>query len=253
MRALAAAGGRYLVGQSLRAGREAYEEALGRPGRYRKAAENLRVKEVTVGAGERRRRYAVCHNPQEVERQKRHRERVLEELEAELGELAEGRRKAGERTKREQAEATSEQGECEADAGSGKSGPQRRGHRQRECALRASGRYGKYLKTRADGSLAIDRKKVHAAERRDGKFMVHGNDDTLSGEDMALGYKQLQRVEQACGDTWRNIRNRLKRIQLAQLLSGEKTVWQVTKASEEARNLLQKLHLDEPAPILKID
>ena len=124
--------------------------------------------------------------------------------------------------------------------------------------------------------------------------MVHGNDDTLSGEDMALGYKQLQRVEQAwrslksglrlrpvyhwapqrirahvtitvlalllermaeqaCGDSWRNIRNRLKRIQLAQLLSGEKTVWQVTKASEEARNLLKKLDLDEPAPILRID
>ena len=136
-----------------------------------------------------------------------------------------------------------------------------RGHRKRECELQASGRYGRYLKTRADGSLVIDRKKVQAAERRDGKFVVHGNDDSLSGEDMALGYKQLQRVEEAwrtlksglrlrpvyhwaphrihahvsiavlalmlermaeraCGDTWRNIRNRLKRIQLAQLLSG---------------------------------
>ena len=264
LRALAAAGGRYLVGQSLRAGREAYEAVLERPGRYREVAENLRVKEVTVGAGERRRRYAVCCNPQEAERERRHRERVLAELEAELAALAEAR-------------------------GSGEGG-----HRKRECALRASRRYGQYLKTRADGSLAIDRKKVAAAERRDGKFVVHGNDDTLSGEDMALGYKQLQRVEQAwrslksglrlrpvyhwapqrirahvtitvlalllerlaeqaCGDSWRNIRNQLKRIQLAQLLSGEKTVWQVTKASEEARNLLKKLDLDEPAPILRID
>ena len=168
------------------------------------------------------------------------------------------------------------------------------GHRKRECAVRASWRYGQYLKTRADRSLAIDRKKVELAQPRDGKFVVHGNDDTLSGADMALGYKQLQRVEQAwrslksglrlrpvyhwaphgirahvtitvlalplegipeqaCGDNWRTIRYRLKRIQLAQLLSGEKTVWQVTKASGKARNLLKKLDLDEPAPILRID
>ena len=34
-------------------------------------------------------------------------------------------------------------------------------------------------------------------ERPDGKFVVHGNDDSLSAEDLALGYKQLQRVEEA--------------------------------------------------------
>ena len=138
LRALAAAGGRYLVGQSLQAGREAYEAVLERPGRYREVAENLRVKEVTVGAGERRRRYAVCCNPQEAERERRHRERVLAELEAELAALAEARGST---------------------AGSGEGG-----HRKRECALRASRRYGQYLKTRADGSLAIDRKKVAAAD-----------------------------------------------------------------------------------------
>ena len=60
-----------------------------------------------------------------------------------------------------------------------------------------SGRYGKYLRTGGAGRLAIDRGKVKAAERMDGKFVVYGNDDTLSAEDMALGYKQLQRVERA--------------------------------------------------------
>ncbi len=286
LRALAAAGGRYLVGQSLREGSEAYE-ALGRPGRYRQVAENLRVKEVTLGEGERRKRYAVCHNPQEGQRQKRHREQVLEELEVELAEMAEKRSKAAERG---QGKRTKQGGE---EAGEPGTQDQHR-HGKRECELRASGRYGKYLKTRADGSLAIDRQKVQAAERRDGKFVVHGNDDTLSGADMALGYKQLQRVEQAwrtlksglwlrpvyhwaphrihahvaiavlalnlermaeraCGDTWRNIRDRLKRIQLAQLLSGDRTVWQVTEPSPEARNILEALDLDEPPPILRID
>ena len=62
------------------------------------------------------------------------------------------------------------------------------------------------MKTRADGSLAIDDKKVEAAQRRDGQFLVNGNDDTLGGEDLALGYKQLQRVEQA----WRSLNGGLR-------------------------------------------
>ena len=119
LKALAAAGGRYLVGQPLRQGGEAYEDVLSHPGRYRKVAENLRVKEVTVGEGERRRRYAVCFNPQEAQRQKRHRERVLEELEAELASLAEARRKAEERARAKQAKA--EQAKA-PDATGGKSG-----------------------------------------------------------------------------------------------------------------------------------
>jgi transposase len=44
---------------------------------------------------------------------------------------------------------------------------------------------------------------VTAAEKLDGKFVVHSNDDTLSAEDMALGYKQLMRVEQA----WRQLKS----------------------------------------------
>ena len=43
------------------------------------------------------------------------------------------------------------------------------------------------------------------AERLDGKFVVRTNDDTLSAEDMALGYRQLQRVEQA----WRQMKSGL--------------------------------------------
>ena len=39
----------------------------------------------------------------------------------------------------------------------------------------------------------------------DGKFVVHTNDDTLSAEDMALRYLQLQRVEQA----WRQMQSGL--------------------------------------------
>jgi hypothetical protein len=43
-------------------------DVLTRPGRYKKVADNLQVKEVWVGDGERRRRYVLGLNPQEAER-----------------------------------------------------------------------------------------------------------------------------------------------------------------------------------------
>ena len=66
-----------------------------------------------------------------------------------------------------------------------------RGHSKRVCALRASARYGRYVRLTRTGLPKIDRAKIKAAERLDGKFVVHGNDDILSAEDLALGYKHL--------------------------------------------------------------
>src|SRR6266568_1266486 len=253
---LAKGGGKYLMAMPMRRGDEVTEAVLGRPGRYRQVAQNLEVKEVVIGAGERRRRYAVCFNPQEAQRQKAHREELLQELEAELASL-------------------SDQGD---------------GHSKRVCALRSSSRYGRFLKETKKG-LAIDTVAIRELERFDGKFVVHSNDDTLSAEDMALGYKQLQRVEEswrtmksglrmrpvfhwaphrihahiaisvlalllertiehACVDTWRNIRDDLKHIQLAQLLSPNGTVWQVTEPSRAATKRLKLLNIKPPAPIL---
>ena len=260
LKALSRGGGKYLLCMPMRRGDEITREVLARPGRYQTVAENLQVKEVMVGEGERRRRYVLCYNPQEAERQRSHRAEVLKELEAELASLR---------------EAADEQ------------------HSKRECALRASARYGRYLKLTAQGRLLLDAAKVKQAERFDGKFVVHSNDDTLSAEDMALGYKQLQRVEEAwrtlksglrlrpvfhwaphrihahvaltvlsllleraaehaCGDTWRNIRDDLKRIQLAQLLSPHGTVWQVTEPTADATKRLKSLQIKQPAPILSL-
>ena len=119
---------------------------------------------------------------------------------------------------------------------------------------------------------------------------MHSNDDTLVPADMALGYKQLQRVEQswrdmksglrlrpvfhwaphrihahvsitvlalllqrvaenACHDTWRNIRDDLRHIQLAQLLSPHGTVWQVTEPTDSASNRLKLLSACQKTPL----
>ena len=70
---LARAGGRYIVCMPVHPGGKIDTEVLSRRGRYREAGPNLRVKEVVVGDGERRERYAVCHNPREAEQKRRHR------------------------------------------------------------------------------------------------------------------------------------------------------------------------------------
>lgn len=256
LQALSKGGGKYLLAMPMKRGDEVSEAVLARPGRYREVAENLKVKEVVVGDGERRRRYAVCYNPQEAQRQKRHRQRLIQELEAELVSLSD----------------------------------QSEGYNKRACMLRTSARYGRLLKETPKG-LAVDRKAIKELERFDGKFVVHSNDDTLTAEDMALGYKQQQRVEEAwrtmksglkmrpvyhwaphrihahiaitvlslllerviehaAEDTWRNIRDDLKQIQLAQLLSPNGTVWQVTEPKPAATKRLKMLKLKPPKPMI---
>ena len=123
LQTLSKGGGKYLLAMPMRRGDEVTEEVLSRPGRYRTVAENLDVKEVVVGEGERRRRYAVCFNPLEAKRQKAHREELLNELAAELASLS------------DLAKAS---------------------HTKRVCALRTSARYGRLLKETKAG-LTIDR------------------------------------------------------------------------------------------------
>jgi transposase len=260
LRTLALGGGKYIVCMPVQAGGEVCEQVLGRAGRYKEVADNLRVKEVIVGDGERRRRYALCHNPDEERRQRRHREEVLAQLDAELKTLR----------------------QCEGDR-----------HSKRACQLLASRRYGRYLRETGRGELVIDKRAIRDAQRRDGKFVVMSNDDTLTAEDMALGYKQLMRVEQAwrtlksglrmrpvfhwaphrihahisltvlslllervaerdCEDTWRNIRDDLRQVKLAQLLTRDGPLWQVTSPTVAARNRLKSMTIDNPPLVLSV-
>lgn len=260
LRHLRRGGGSYIVCMPLRRGSEVATEVTTRAGRYKKVAGNLQVKDVVVGTGVRRRRYVVCYNPQEKERQRRHRARVLRELEAELASL----------------------GDLDSQS-----------YTKRVFELVASRRYGRYLRRTKTGKLRLDRGAVKAAEKLDGKFVVHSNDETLSAEDMALGYKQLMRVEQAwrqlksvvrmrpvyhyvphrihahiflsvlglllqriaeesCGDTWRNIHDDLKKIKLAQLSGPEGTLWQVTEPRPEARSRLKSLDIKNLPTVLDL-
>lgn len=165
---LAQGGSGYIVGVPLRKSNEA-AAVLARPGRFRTVAENLEVKEIAYPSATdepvatKRRRYVLCRNPQEAKRQKHRRDQMLQELEAELAAL----------------DARAED------------------HPKRACELTTSRRFGAYVKQRKGGRLTIDRARVAAEEKLDGKWLVVTNDPTLSAEDVALGYKQLIRVEQS--------------------------------------------------------
>jgi hypothetical protein len=63
---------------------------------------------------------------------------------------------------------------------------------------------GRYL-TRRRGSLVVDTKKAKAEERLDGKFLLSSSDDSLSADEVALGYKQLLDVERG----WRTMKHTL--------------------------------------------
>ena len=54
--------GRYILSVPMRKVRDIETEVLTRPGRYKPVADNLQVKEVWVGDGERRKRYVLCLN-----------------------------------------------------------------------------------------------------------------------------------------------------------------------------------------------
>jgi hypothetical protein len=61
----------------------------------------------------------------------------------------------------------------------------------------------------------------------------------------------LERVaEQACGETWRNIRDDLRQIKLAQLSWPDGRVWQVIEPRPEARSPLKLLGIANPPTIV---
>jgi hypothetical protein len=252
--------GRYILAVPIRRLKEVEGEVLARPGRYRKIAANLEVKEVWVGQGERRRRYIICFNPEEAERQRQHRAAVLEALQAELVLLA----------------------ERDDD------------HPKAACQLMASRRFARYLSADAAGRPQLDPAKVKAAERLDGKFVVTTNDDSLTAEDAALGYKgawiiehcfkklkttgleirpiyhwtqhrivahiklcilalQIQRAaEIRTGSSWARVAHELAALKAVRYRTEARTIVQRTRIGSELGDVLKKLAVSIPKQLLAV-
>jgi len=157
---LAKACGKYLLACRMASVSEVKREVLGKRGRYSKFKDNLYAKEVIVGDGERRRRYILCFNPKEAERQSLHRKMIVELLETELG-------------RHHDHTATA----------------------QWAIELLASRRFKRYLRITKAGLIRIDRAAIVETAKYDGKWVIETNDDTISLEDAACGYKGLMVIE----------------------------------------------------------
>jgi len=159
-RILQKAGGQYILGEKLR-GNHMSEMALRQPGRFKVIADNLHVKQVYVGEGTGRRRYVIAYNPQQAEADRITREQNLDRLRCELEVINSKKRK------------------------------------KPQCRLLLHPSMGRYVKELKSGKLKIDIAKVKQEETLDGKYLLSTSDESLSVEDIALGYKQLLEVERA--------------------------------------------------------
>jgi len=265
LRYLTRAGGHWIAGERMRNGSPDARAALARQGRYQTVRDNLRVKEVRIGEGDAAKRFIVCHNPAEAERERTGREDTVRRLEAELDRIETQRAKAKDANARE-------------------------AHTRSECALRDHPALGRYLRQTPSGRLRIDRAKIAAEERLDGKFLLSTSDPDLSAEDVALGYKNLLEAERGFRDlkttlelrpvfhrlehrirahvllswlalllirvaerqttqTWRRIALELQRLHLVTLTGPTGTIAQTTELTDPQRELYAATGIKSPPRI----
>jgi transposase len=152
----------YLLGCRLRADDALAARMLSLRGRYRTVRDGLEVKETTVTDGGRPMRYLLCRNEGRAKRDAATRAAILERLESELSQRS-------------------------ADAG----------HTRASCSLLTKPGYRRYLVEAADGKLRIDRARVAADARFDGKYVLMTNELDLPAEELVLGYRDLWKAERS--------------------------------------------------------
>jgi transposase len=254
------AGGHYIIGEKLRDNQEVHKEVLAKRGRFTAIRENLAIKEVIVGDGERRRRFILVHNPEEARKDKATREKTLKKIEEALKSIGE------------------QEGKC---------------HKKSVCTLRSHRTMGRYMRQLKTGEIKIDKGKIKEEAHLDGKYIISTSDDTLSPKDVALGYKQLMEVERAfrtlkttldlrpvyhrkderiqahvflcflalllvriaerkTNMTWDRIKAQMERLHLGEFFSKDGRVFQTTELTPEQFNILKLLKIPPPQRIRNI-
>lgn len=171
-RYLQRAGGHYIVGEKLRSDSPDAHAAMARQGRYHTVDGGLRVKQVRIDDGTTRDRFVVCHNPERAERDKLIRDQILARLKVEIADT-------DKLTDRKRAE--------------------------RHGALSTKPAFKRFLRRTPTGKLRIDHAAITREAKLDGKYLLRTSDQTLSPEDVALGYKALYEAERG----WRDLKGTL--------------------------------------------
>lgn len=145
----------YIVGVRLNQWKEVKEQVLTTPGRYTEIKDNMKVKEAYVND----KRYLVCYNPYQAQRDKDTREAVVKALEEEIKGLNPDTKKA--------------------------------------ASLYGHPYKGRFLRKLKDGTFKIDRMQIREDEKYDGKYILLTNNDNLSKEEIATTFKRLTRIERS--------------------------------------------------------
>lgn len=257
---LSRACGKYLLATRMATISEVKKKVVSKRGKYKVIKENLHAKEVIVGDGERRRRYILCYNPKEAERQRKHRVEIVEKLEEMLSQHKENQATA-----------------------------------QWAIELLASRRYKRYLRIGKGNRVKLDRKAIKEAERYDGKWVIETNDDTISFEDAACGYKGLMVIEQcfrslkrtqikmtpmyhwlphriethiricilalliervaelSCQMPWSRIRHILRQLQVTECQTADHVFFRLNEVSNEAKKIFKKLEIPLPKSVIGVN
>lgn len=254
-------GGHYIVAEKLRNARGEAKEALTRPGRFHTVAGNLQVKEVIVGEGERRQRFVVCFNPETATRDQRVRANLVAYLTTQI-------------------EGTDELAKSKRDelAGRLKTTPalwrlvrrlnDGRFRIDKAAIAREEKLDGKWLLRTSDDSLtptdlALAYKQLLEVERgwRDMKGSLglrpvfHHREDRIRSHVQLcwLALLLIRVVENATGDTWRNVRHELDRMHLVTMETAEGRVAQRTTTTTRQAEILAKLDIPEPGRFLDFE
>jgi transposase len=245
------AGGHYILGEKLRDARGNYKEALSCRGRYHEVRDNLKVKEVVIGEGQRRRRFVVVYNPEQAKKDKATREKTLERIEESLKAL-EGRES-----------------------------------KKAFCALLTDRSMGRYLKQLKSGKVKIDRSKVKAEEALDGKYLLSAEEVALGYKQLMeverafrtlkstldlrpVYHRKDERIkahvllcffalvliriaETRTGLTWERIRTLMQRMHIVEIQTKDGRILQRTELTPEQSNILKKLNISPPPKVYKIE
>ena len=251
-------GGHYIVAEKLRNASNEARDALARPGRYHVAAGNLKVKEVYVGDGERRQRFVVCHNPEAAERDRQVRANLVAYVESQI-EGSDGWTKSRRDELAGKLRTTPALWRLVRRLADGR-------FRIDKAAIAREARLdGKWLLRTSDDSLtptdlAVAYKQLLEVERgwRDMKGSLglrpvfHYREDRIRSHVQLcwLALLLIRVVENATGDTWRNIRHELDRMHLVTLETTEGRVAQRSATTPGQAKILASLDLAEPGRYL---
>jgi len=249
-------GGSYIIGEKIRSGTDA-AAALSRQGRYKDVAGNLKVKEVKIAEDE---RFVICFNPEAAERDAAIRARMIEQLEEAIkgsdqlspGERGEIRGVISTRPGLKRYLRVTPGGLLRVDASKAKA---------------EENLDGKYLLRTADPKLSAEDiatgyKQLLEVERgwRDMKQVIdlrpvyHRREDRIRAHVLLcwLALLLARICENACGQTWPELRRELGKIHIGTFAGPAGTFRQRTEITKPQHTILKALDIEAPPRIYQL-